>query len=411
MIDPRRLAPLVCPALLAAAPAPAQVGPGDPAPPISIEAITNAPAGTDASWDSLGEGVVVVEFWGTWCSPCVAAIPHMNELQEALGDRARFLSVTHEPPALIDEFRKARPMRSWIGHDTDRSMVRAYGVRSWPTMFVVRNGVIVARAHPMAMTEERLRTYIEDGAMDAPPGRTERDRANEIGANGRPPLANEGYLAGIDPYSVLVDEAPEFQIIIRRAGEKKMLAQSNDGQTLMSVTLRDLIAAMWGVRPHRVEGPPELDEERRDVILRIPRDRHEELMPLARSVVSATLGYSIERLSQEAPVWALRVAPEGLKLHPSERAAGSGFGLGGTHLRYTSAGSGMDELANALSIVLERPVRDETGLDGLYFVDINIPIEDDADCSRALREHTGLTLERADGAATVDVVTVRRADN
>lgn len=406
MIDARRIVPLVAGCTLLAS-AHAQVGPGDTAPPITIEALTNAPEGADASWESLGEGVVVVEFWGTWCSPCVAAIPHMNELQESLGDRVTFLSVTYETPEVIDAFREPSPMRSWIGHDTDRSMVRAYGVRSWPTTFVVRDGVVVARAHPMTMTEARLRTYIEDGAMDDALGRSEHDRAREVGEDGRPPQANEGIRGGVDPYSVLVDEAPEFQLIIRRAGDETMSAYGNDGQTMLNVTLREMFADVWGVRPHFVVGPSELDEERRDVIIRVPEARQDELMPMVRTMIGATLGYEVVRSQREVTSWTMRVAPEGLKLKPVERSGGSGASLRDEEFRYTSAGSWIRGFANTLSNAWERPVIDETGLDGLYFFDVTLPRGDDEENARALREKTGLLLEPS--TTMVDVVVVTRS--
>ncbi len=37
--------------------------------------------------------VYVVEFWATWCGPCVAAFPHLSELQAEHGDAVRFIGV------------------------------------------------------------------------------------------------------------------------------------------------------------------------------------------------------------------------------------------------------------------------------------------------------------------------------
>ena len=35
----------------------------------------------------VSSGVHVVEFWATWCPPCLTSIPHLTELQEKFKDR------------------------------------------------------------------------------------------------------------------------------------------------------------------------------------------------------------------------------------------------------------------------------------------------------------------------------------
>jgi len=40
--------------------------------------------------------LLILDFWATWCAPCVAMIPKMDSLQKAFPDKLQFLSVTYE---------------------------------------------------------------------------------------------------------------------------------------------------------------------------------------------------------------------------------------------------------------------------------------------------------------------------
>jgi thiol-disulfide isomerase/thioredoxin len=53
-----------------------------PAPPFQLENI----AGGTVELAELRGKIVLVDFWATWCGPCLRGIPHLNELQRELGD-------------------------------------------------------------------------------------------------------------------------------------------------------------------------------------------------------------------------------------------------------------------------------------------------------------------------------------
>lgn len=48
--------------------------------------------------------LLIIDFWATSCSGCVAALPHMAELQKVFGDRIKILPVTYEKKDLVTSF-------------------------------------------------------------------------------------------------------------------------------------------------------------------------------------------------------------------------------------------------------------------------------------------------------------------
>jgi thiol-disulfide isomerase/thioredoxin len=99
--------------------------------------------------------IVLVDFWATWCVPCVAELPNIQAAYDRHhGDGLEVVSVSFdfERPALV-EFLKAKPMR-WpqIYFDNDGSrgfenpLGRRFGIQAIPHLLLIdREGKLVAR--------------------------------------------------------------------------------------------------------------------------------------------------------------------------------------------------------------------------------------------------------------------------
>jgi peroxiredoxin len=56
--------------------------------------------------------LVVLNFWATWCAPCVKEMPELQRVQDQIGPAAlTILGIGAEPPAAVRDFRKANGLR------------------------------------------------------------------------------------------------------------------------------------------------------------------------------------------------------------------------------------------------------------------------------------------------------------
>jgi thiol-disulfide isomerase/thioredoxin len=92
--------------------------------------------------------VVVVEFWATWCGPCVAGIPHLNKIHEEYGPKGLvLLSFTDQSKTGIENFMKDKPMKYVLG--TGSELASEYGVRGIPHAFIIgRDGKVAWHGNP-----------------------------------------------------------------------------------------------------------------------------------------------------------------------------------------------------------------------------------------------------------------------
>ena len=116
-----------------------------------------------------GKNIYVVEFWATWCPPCVASIPHLTAMQKKYAKKGvTFISITDEAAGTVQKFvdRQGDKMDFTVAIDKDGKTSAAYmgafGVGGIPHAFIVdKAGDIVWHGHPMDGLEQTI-----DGVLD-----------------------------------------------------------------------------------------------------------------------------------------------------------------------------------------------------------------------------------------------------
>jgi len=154
----------------AEAPAPAKrsakPGIGAPAPAIVLNNIISGDLKALNGWEQLRGRAVVLEFWATWCDPCVESIGHLNELVEKFnGKPVAFISVTQESRSKVEKFLEDREMRGNVAADGDPAF-SAFRVRGIPyTVLIDKEGVVRDITYPARLTEQRVNDLLAGGPL------------------------------------------------------------------------------------------------------------------------------------------------------------------------------------------------------------------------------------------------------
>ncbi len=116
--------------------------------------------------DAAGK-VVVLDFWATWCAPCRASIPHMNELADQFREDVVCVGLSDEKEAAfargmgkykltMDGFRYS------LALDTTRRMKDAIKSKAVPHALVMSSDWIVRwQGHPASLTPQTLAQIVQ----------------------------------------------------------------------------------------------------------------------------------------------------------------------------------------------------------------------------------------------------------
>lgn len=157
---------------------------GSDAPALNIEHWVQDGSGKFKPVTKFEKGkVYVVEFWATWCGPCIASMPHLAELQAEYADKGvQLISISDEDLETVETFLE-RPVRGEEGADEKKTYreltstyclttdpdqsssedyMRAAGQNGIPTSFVVgKDSKIEWIGHPMEL-DAILKAVVED---------------------------------------------------------------------------------------------------------------------------------------------------------------------------------------------------------------------------------------------------------
>src|SRR3990172_4728840 len=352
---------------------------GSPAPRIAIaEFIT----GDATSATPKGKNIVL-EFWATWCAPCIGAIPHLNELSEKFSDRnVAFLSISAEDRSVVSKFLKNHAMKSYVVLDSLRATHKAYGIEGIPQTFLIDSkGVLRWHGNPTTLTEEALSAFLETDVISLKPSRSIFSIPTD------------------DQNSLIFLSVTPSERVSNPAGS--MLSRQHGDTTeilLRGGTVTGFVSRLLGIPETRITTEGEMPDFPIDLTIRSSWGLSDSLLRV-RALESISDVFRMARTieTQKRTGWVLSVSNSNL-LTPSSARKGSSstmFSKSGWIGNNVSPGV----LVTAMESSFKQLFFDETGLTTRH--DFEVPIGDIDSLRTSLQTRYGLTIIKAERSVEI----------
>jgi uncharacterized protein (TIGR03435 family) len=363
--------------------------PGMEAPPIVAKALDAAKP--FPGWAAFRGNFVVVDFWATWCGPCLPGLNRMASLEkEFAGQPVRFLTVASDDMDRVKKYfaDKGLTLQTYVEGE-NASTSDSFGIHGLPAAAVVdREGRMVGVTPGENVTAAVVRELLNGEKVELPPFQ----RLNNITWDQDEITWQDGVL-------------PAFAVLIKpievtgggflyKPGSNRI---SGDG-----VPVYAMIMAAWQTDSNHIDLRERLPVGAYRFVAMVPKGREAELLPALQDALQRNFSFRAVWDEQERDV--LVLTRDGTKtLTDSSTEPLFTFSRGKITMKKQSTA----KLAETLPNWLRKVVVDETELHGLYDFDLEYRADSPKMLTDALQQKYGLVLTPAKRKLRILVVEKR----
>ena len=123
---------------------------------------TDLVTGKTTKLSDLRDKPVYLNFWATWCPPCVKELPHIQAKYEQSKDRIHFLAISvdseQEAPA---QFISSKGYTFTVGYGNEREISRAYNIEAIPASYIIGTDGTIKAQIVGSMDEADLESFLQ----------------------------------------------------------------------------------------------------------------------------------------------------------------------------------------------------------------------------------------------------------
>ena len=110
--------------------------------------------------------LLLIDFWATWCAPCRAEFPHLNQLNSQFAqDGLVVVGLTQETKAVAEAFLPKVSIKYFVGAGGDPPLQKQLGIKALPyAVLVSREGKIVWRGQARGLSAAAVAQWLKSVA-------------------------------------------------------------------------------------------------------------------------------------------------------------------------------------------------------------------------------------------------------
>ncbi|MEE1885769.1 redoxin domain-containing protein [Pedobacter flavus] len=363
---------------------------GDPFPSIPVYNIMNAPVQSIDLVNNRDKKLYVLNFWGTWCSPCIPEMDELAKLQKKNTDKVQIIGISDDSPQKLKTYLKNKPTTVWLATDTNYLFYNLFNLSSVSHSAILNaERKIVALVKTHSVTQSLIDTLLAGGKVysDALLNEKPVNTSDDIFAVDTT-LTNSftirGYMKGQQSMGRVYRGTSAY------AGRR--LSYVNTGLTTIFKSAYNIVSqkqVMYETDEKKIN-----DYQNKQslycVDILVNAEEKDSLYTIFQKTLNASLPVKARIEYKIIPVYVL--TNENFNLAPSSKPSTYGFSGNG----YEGSGVRIEDFANDyLSNELDLPVVDETNLKDQYDIKTTMEMRTRDNVIKSI-EALGLRIEKTE---------------
>ncbi len=109
---------------------------------------------------------IILDFWATWCAPCVAALNESNVFVDRYKEKIEFLCITDSTSKNVEKFIDKQKLKHQFLINKNQTTLRNFKIKGLPTVFFIdAYGIIQWSGNGMAVNSKLIDEFLETGKI------------------------------------------------------------------------------------------------------------------------------------------------------------------------------------------------------------------------------------------------------